>query len=132
MESYGVNRAGNRIAATVSEAIKAGVRAGLFFYANGFVYADKQREARIRSREELEPTERKLELVAPEEIDGALLEVVRLRFSMGSAAAISGALEMLGFGRTTNRMKAWMDVRIDKLLATGRLIQVDSMLKKGQ
>lgn len=129
-ESYGVNRAGNRIAANVSEAIKAGVRAGLFFYADGFVYADKQREVRIRSREALEPTERKIELVAPEEIDAAILEVVRLGFSMGSAAAISGALEMLGFGKATNRMKEAMDVRIDELLATGRLIQVDSLLKK--
>jgi very-short-patch-repair endonuclease len=132
MESYGLNRAGNRIAANVSEAIKAGVRAGLFFYASGFVYADKQREARIRSREALEPTERKIELVAPEEIDAALLEVVRLGFSMGSAVTISGALEMLGFGRATNRMKEVMDVRLDKLLATSRLIQVDSMLRKSQ
>ena len=130
-ESYGVNRAGNRIAANVSEAIEAGVRAGLFFYADGFVYADKQREVRIRSREALEPTERKIELVAPEEIDAALLEVVRLGFSMGSAAAISGALEMLGFGRATNRMKEVMDVRLEQLLATSRLIQVDSMLRKG-
>src|SRR5207249_20550 len=94
MESYGLSRAGNRIAANVSDAIKAGTRARLFFYADGFVYADKQREARIRNREALETTERKIELVAPEEIDAALLEVVRLGFSMESEAAVSGALEM--------------------------------------
>ena len=132
MESYGLSRAGNRIAANVSEAIKAGTRAGLFFYADGFIYADKQREARIRSREALETTERKIELVAPEEIDAALLEVVRLGFSMESEAAISGALEMLGFGRVTSRMKELVSARIDKLLATNRLIQVDAMLRKGQ
>ena len=132
IESYGLSRAGNRIAAKVSEAIKAGTRAGLFFYADGFVYADKRREVRIRSREALEPTERKIELVASEEIDAALLEVVRLGFSMKSEAAISGALEMLGFGRVTSRMKELVDVRIEKLLATNRLIQVDTMLRKGQ
>ena len=132
IESYGLSRAGNRIAAKVSEALKAGTRAGLFFYADGFVYADKQREVRIRSREALETTERKIELVAPEEIDAALLEVVRLGFSMKSEAAISGALEMLGFGRVTSRMKELVGARIDKLLATNRLIQVDTMLRKGQ
>ena len=132
IESYGLSRAGNRIAAKVSEALKAGTRAGLFFYADGFVYADKQREVRIRSREALETTERKIELVASEEIDAALLEVVRLGFSMKSEAAISGALEMLGFGRVTSRMKELVGVRIDKLLATNRLIEVDTMLRKGQ
>jgi hypothetical protein len=132
MESYGLSRAGNRIAANVSDAIKAGTRDGLFFYADGFVYADKQREARIRNREALETTERKIELVAPEEIDAALLEVVRLGFSMESEAAISGALEMLGFGRVTSRMKELVGARIDKLLATNRLMQVDAKLRKGQ
>jgi hypothetical protein len=71
MESYGLSRAGNRIAANISEAIKAGTRAGLFFYADGFLYTDKQREARIRSRGTLEPAERKLELVAPEEYESS-------------------------------------------------------------
>jgi very-short-patch-repair endonuclease len=132
IEAYGLSRAGNRIAAKVSEALKTGTSIGLFFYANGFVYTDKQREVRIRSREALETTERKIELVAPEEIDAALLEVVRLGFSMKSEAAISGALEMLGFGRVTGRMKQLVGARIDKLLATNRLIQVDTMLRKGQ
>ena len=71
-------------------------------------------------------------IVAPEEIDAALLEVVRLGFSMGSEAAISGALEMLGFGRVTSRMKELVGARIDKLLATNHLIQVDAMLRKSQ
>ena len=132
MESYGLSRAGNRIAANVSEAIKAGTRDGLFFYADGFLYTDKRREARIRSREALELTERKIELVAPEEIDAALLEVVRLGFSMESEAAIAGSLEMLGFGRVTSRMKELVGARIDKLLATNRLVHVDAMLRKSQ
>jgi very-short-patch-repair endonuclease len=131
MESYGLSRAGNRIAANVSEAIKGGTRAGLFFYADGFLYIDRQREAKIRSREMLEATERKIELVAPEEIDVALLEVVRLGFSMESEAAIGSALEMMGFGRVTNRMKDLVNARIHKLLASNRLIQVDAMLREG-
>jgi hypothetical protein len=107
---------------------------GLLFFSRttSFLYTDKQREGRIRSREALEPTERKIELVAPEEIDAALLEVVRLGFSMESEAAIAGALEILGFGRVTSKMKELVGARIDKLLVTNRLIQVDAMLRKGQ
>jgi very-short-patch-repair endonuclease len=95
MESYGLSRAGNRIAAHVSEAIKIGIRVGVFFYADGFLYRDRQREAKIRNRERLEASERKIELVAPEEIDAALLEVVRLGFSMDAEAAIAGALAVV-------------------------------------
>jgi hypothetical protein len=51
---------------------------------------------------------------------------------MGPEAAISEALEMLGFGRATSRMKELVGARIAKLLATHRLIQVDTMLRKGQ
>jgi very-short-patch-repair endonuclease len=131
-ESYGLSRAGNRIATNVSEAIKAGTRAGLFFYADGFIYADKQREAKIRSRESLETTERRIELVSPEEIDAAILEVVRLGFSIESEAAISGVLEMLGFGRVTSRLKEFIGARIARLLDTNSLIQVDTMLRKSQ
>lgn len=82
LESYGVSRAGNRIVTQVSKAIEAGTKAGLFFYADDFLYTDEQRQVKIRSRATLEPTERKFELVAPEEIDAALLEVVRLVFGL--------------------------------------------------
>jgi hypothetical protein len=51
---------------------------------------------------------------------------------MESEAAISGALEMLGFGRVTSRMKELVGARIDKLLAANCLTQVDAMLRKGQ
>ena len=51
---------------------------------------------------------------------------------MESEAAMSGALEILGFGRVTSRMKELVGARIDKLLATNRLIQVDAMLRKSQ
>lgn len=127
-ESYGLSRAGNRIAAHVSKAIKIGISAGLFFYADGFLYTDRQREAKIRNRERLEASERKIEWVAPEEIDAALLEVVRLGFSMDAEAAIAGALEMLGFGRVTSRMKELVNARIDNLIDTNRLVRIDAML----
>jgi restriction endonuclease-like protein/uncharacterized protein DUF3320 len=132
LESYGVSRAGSRIAAHVLNAIEAGSNAGLFYYAAGFLYRDNRCEARIRSRKALEPTERKLELVAPEEIDAALLEVVRLGFSIGSEAALAGVLEMLGFGRVTSRMKELVRARLDQLVAANRLIEIQDRLRKSQ
>lgn len=129
LKRYGVERAGNRISATIDQAIEAGAKAALFFYADGFVYTDERRTAQIRNRSILEPGERKIELVAPEELDAALLEVVRQGFSMRADTAIDSALELLGFGRVTKRMKEVAGARIDHLLAAHRLIQVDSILR---
>lgn len=125
---YGLGRAGNRIVAAINQAIAAGVAAGLFVHADGFLYADGQRPARIRSRAGLEPAERKIELVAPEELEAALLETVRLGFSIKPEAAIDKALELLGFNRATKRMNQLMAARIDALLAARRLAQVGGML----
>ncbi|HEY1011124.1 MAG TPA: DUF3320 domain-containing protein, partial [Herpetosiphonaceae bacterium] len=125
---YGLTRAGSRIAGAVDEAVAVGARAGLFVHAGGFLYADGQRAARPRSRAALEPAERKIELVAPEELDAALLETVRLGFSIRPAAAIDNALELLGFARVTKRMGELLEARIAALLADGRLIQADGLL----
>jgi very-short-patch-repair endonuclease len=121
MMSYGVARAGSRIVENVGAAIQHGHRAGMFHQADGFVYADGLRVAQIRNRSELEPAERKIEWVAPEELDAALVEVVRLGFSISQEAAVSGALDALGFGRATVNITGVMNARVASLVACGKL-----------
>lgn len=121
MESFGVSRAGNRITENVGVAINHGHRTGMFHYAGGFVYIDKTRAAKVRNRSVLESTERKIELIAPEELDTALLDVVRMGFSISPDAAVSGALDILGFGRASANIVNTMNSRIDGLLKTRRL-----------
>ncbi|MDP2821207.1 MAG: hypothetical protein Q8O52_00810 [Sulfuritalea sp.] len=106
---------------SVGVAIKHGHRAGMFYHANGFIYADKGRAATVRNRSKFEPTERKIELIAPEEMDAALLDVVRMGFSISRDAAVSGALDMLGFGRASANIANTMNVRVEALLKAQRL-----------
>ena len=128
LECYGVNRSGHRIAATIAEAVQVGTAKGLFYALNGFLYVDQRRNAKVRSRAELNPTERKIEWVAPEEIDEAILDVVRIGLSHPMEDAITDAAERLGFGRITNKMKEIIRVRLDLLLVDRQLIQKDTML----
>ncbi|WP_111873834.1 DUF3320 domain-containing protein [Aeromonas bivalvium] len=121
MGAFGVTRAGVRITAAVEEAILLGTRQRLFNSKDGFLYSADSRTIPIRSRAHWGSAERKLEWVAPEEIDNALLETVTLGFSMNSDDAISGALGLLGFGRATSKISAELEKRIHHLTATGRL-----------
>lgn len=128
MESFGVSRAGSRIVENVGVAIKQGHRSGMFHHADGFVYVDTTRTAQVRNRSALESPERKIEWVAPEELDCALLEVIKLGFSMSQDAAVSGALDSLGFGRVTANVASTMNARVERLLRTKRLTRQEEKL----
>lgn len=128
MEAFGVSRAGSRITESVGIAIQHGHRSGLFHYNSGFLYVDKNRPAAVRNRAILEPTERRIELVAPEELDAALLDVVRMGFSIQQDAAISGALDMLGFGRASANITSALNRRVAVLLRGGRIKRDDTKL----
>lgn len=131
METFGVSRAGNRIVENVGVALKHGHRTGVFHHSGGFVYADKARAAVVRNRSGLETAERRIEWVSPEELDTALMDVVRMGFSISQEAAVSGALESLGFGRVTSNIAGTMNTRVDSLLKIKRLIRQDQKLVAG-
>ena len=128
MAAYGVSRAGARITTAVDEAIGLGIRQGVYREHGRFLYCVDDRPIPIRSRAHLESTERKIEWVASEELDQALLETVTLGFSMSREDAISGALGLLGFGRATSKIAGILEERIGVLAAQGRLQLVDGVV----
>lgn len=128
MESFGVSRAGRRIVESIDFALSHGHRQGLFHRSGDFVYGDKTCRAAVRNRSGFETTERKIEWISPEELDTALLEVITMGFSISQEAAISSALDSLGFGRSTANIASVMNMRVDKLLANKRLSRQDEKL----
>jgi very-short-patch-repair endonuclease/DNA polymerase III delta prime subunit len=128
MDAFGVSRAGSRITEAVSSAIQQGHRGGAIHFANGFVYADKTKLANVRNRNAFEASEKKIEYVAPEELDAALLDVVRMGFSIEQDAAVTGALDSLGFGRATANISGAMKARLTSLLKKGRIKRDDGRL----
>lgn len=128
MDAFGVGRAGARITSAVETAIREGCRHQLFRHQDGFVYASGNPTVKIRNRSQLEAAERKIELVAPEELDLAITETVTLGFSMTVEEAISGALALIGFGRATAKISAILEGRVQKLLASGGLTEVSGLI----
>lgn len=121
MDAYSLKRMGVKIEAKLDAAIEVGVRRKLLHRNGSFVYRDDTRSATLRSRSELSVAEKKIELVSPEELDMALIEIISSGFSMTPDSAVSGALELLGFGRATAKIGGAIHKRIDALLQNGRL-----------
>ena len=121
MDAFGVTRQGSRITAAVEQAIGIGIQQRHFLRRGEFLHLADNRPVVIRSRAHWESSERKLEWVAPEELDRALIDIILSGFSMSHDDAISGALRLLGFGRATAKVTAVMEERIDQLISDRRL-----------
>jgi very-short-patch-repair endonuclease/DNA polymerase III delta prime subunit len=120
MEAFGIVRAGARITASVQAAVSEGKRRRSVDVRGDFLYVPGKFDFAVRDRSPLLSTERNIEWVAPEEIDAALLETLRLGFSLSRQDAAVAAIEMLGFGRATQKIFAAIDDRLSHLIATQR------------
>jgi very-short-patch-repair endonuclease len=128
MEAYGVMRAGSRITSAVDEAIAHSAGHRMVDVRGDFLYQAGVVRVPVRDRSALPSTDRKIEWVAPEEIDTALLETIRLGFSLSFEEAASAAIEMLGFGRATQRISSAVEQRLNALLESRRAISSDNMV----
>lgn len=121
MDAYSVVRAGARIMGRIQEAIAFCAQRAQIDYRGEFVYVAGQSEFEARDRSAFNATDRNIDWVSSEEIDVALLESVRLGFSLPRAEAVSAALGLLGFGRASQKITSILDERLIELVHKGAL-----------
>lgn len=125
MDAYNVVRTGSRITSTVQEAIDHCSARRLFEVRGDFLYEGDMTHFPVRDRSAFVSTDRKIEWVAPEEIDAALLESIRLGFSLSFEGAVTSAIDMLGFGRATQKISSAVDDRLNLLIESKRAISAN-------
>ena len=128
MDSFGVSRAGSRIVDAVRSALQYGAALGTFKYEDGFAYAMTPDDTVIRNRSDFENAEKKIEHVAPVEVEAALMNCVMHAFSIDRSDAISDALNQLGFYRSTLAISNHMNTLVDVLIERGTFKLVDDKL----
>lgn len=122
MEAFGIVRAGARITSSVQDAVSEGLRRQWVQLRGEFLYVPGKLDFVVRDRSAWPSADRKIEWVAPEELDAALLASLRLGFSLSKQEAVSAAIELLGFGRATQRIAGAVDERLEHLIATQQAI----------
>lgn len=128
MDAHGVARSGSRIAARLSVALQHAAAQRLIDVRGEFVHAIGGDPVEVRDRSSFSSTERKIELVAPEELDAALVASVRLGFSLAPDDAIASAINLLGFGRATQKIAVVVQERLVQLTGAGRLVSSNGVL----
>ena len=128
-EAYFVGRTGGRILAAFKAGLGRAVATGSVELEGGFLRLPGASPAAPRSRAGLPAASRRLDLVAPEEIDLALVGSVVGAFGATRAEASASAIRVLGFERATAGMVSLLDARLNALLTEGGLVEEAGVLR---
>jgi hypothetical protein len=117
----GIQRVGNRIQDAFWQACRSGSRKKLFALKGEFIWKTDTGPVLVRDRSNLPPQSKKLDYVAPEEIDAAIKMSVIESFGMKVDEVATSACRLLGFARVTEDMRAIVERRRDQLSSDGKL-----------
>lgn len=115
-ETAGFSKVGSRMLGHIEQAAQYGYRNGFIHVENDFLFSDSSKPVKIRDRSNLPSTAKKIELVPKEEISEALIVAITSGFSLSEDEAISEALSMMGFQRSTAKAKDYVNTVLDQLI----------------
>lgn len=127
-EGAGLRRTGSRIRRAVDQAIRSACARGLVERRGEFVWTRYAAEVLPRDRSHLPSDERSADLIAPEEIAGAILEAVRRSLGLERADLVCEVAWLLGFSRTSAEIEAAIGRVINAMCSAGRLRQKGTYL----
>lgn len=126
--TWGVSRAGSRIQAAIDRAVAVAVRAGGVALDGRFLSIPGA-EIRPRDRGDVSsPSLRRPDMLAPAELDVALVEVARRNFGGAPDELVQEAARLLGLKAVGAQFRELAGGRIAVLVEDGRLVRVGEIL----
>nr|WP_157872516.1 DUF3320 domain-containing protein [Bradyrhizobium sp. ORS 278] len=127
--AWGLARAGNRIRDAVKAALNAAVAKGQI--AGGPFYSVPGQAIVVRNREDVQSTTlRKPEMLPPEEIKAAIMQVIEQNFGAEEDQLIQAVARLFGFGSTSAQLREAVQGSLAHLLQSGRLRREGELLTK--
>lgn len=118
----GLKRTGSRIQEAVARGAKAAARRdAISFTSDQFLWKQAHTQLEPRDRSDLPNSSRKIELIAPAEIEAAILKEVSVSHGMPAEEIAPTVCRMLGFGRASQRMSSHVTRIVEGLLSSGIL-----------
>ena len=126
--AVGVSRIGDRIRKAVKAAAQQASRSESIQMKGDFLYWTAQKQITVRDRSDLPNASRKLELIAPEEIETAIKQVVSDAFGIERNDLPREVCRLFGFGISKN-IQQQINKVVDGMIKRKRLIQQEDTLK---
>ena len=129
--AFGVKRVGARIRGVFEEAVTHLVYLGEVRRESPFLWWTEISTVVARNRSLLPVASRKLDLVASEEIESAITEIVQDALGMDRGAIPLNACKLLGFRSVSEDMRQRLEALIDDMIKEGKLRLQGSSLVVG-
>lgn len=124
---WGLGRAGSRIRGAVQRAVQMTVKRGTL--VGGPFYSRPGQSIVARDRSNVSsPTLRRPDMLPPDEIEHAMLEIVNVNFGAGREDLIQATSRAFGFAATSSQLRAVLVSALDQLVAKERLIEQGGLL----
>jgi hypothetical protein len=118
-DATGIAKVGSRIRYTLTQALNQAQGEKLVVVKDDFIWASEMEKAQVRDRSKLPAAYRKLSLIAPEEIAGAVVQVIGSAISITEEEAIPLVAKLLGFSRVTDEMRQQLSIAVGKTIQAG-------------
>jgi len=128
-EAGGIARVGVRVKESILQAVKFAEKDGRVKVKGDFLWDAQMEAPSVRNRANLPSASRKIEYIAPEEIQLAIVEVVQNAIAIAPDAAIPLVAKMLGFSRVTEEMRKAMQ-EIIHISVQKKIVLLDGVLLK--
>jgi very-short-patch-repair endonuclease len=123
-EAASISRTGSRIRAVIEAAVRSAVRRRKVRRSGDFLWHPEMKAPPLRDRSELPNASKKLEFIAPEEIEAAIGKVVADAYGIDREEIPGAVLRLLlGFKRATDVAQRQVTKVLDGMIARGRLIE---------
>ncbi|MDB5054917.1 MAG: helicase [Bacilli bacterium] len=119
-DAVAIKRIGTRIQAKYEESISNLVLKGNIIKKGDFLWVSDMVETLIRDRSQL--TNKKVELIAPQELETTIIKVVRDSMGIQIDAIPQSVLNTLGFSRVTDESKKYVEDAITILVSNNLLL----------
>jgi len=125
-DAWGLNRIGPKAVNAVKDAANLSQRKVLLEIRGSFLWPPQVKQVPVRVPVEGVPeSRRRIEWIPPEEIEGALKEIVRRTLGIGVESLIAETARLFGFSRRGSRVKARIVEAYEKLLRDGEILSVN-------
>ncbi len=128
MEAAGVKRLGNRIRDRVQLAVRSASAQGQVVRRGNFIWIPLMADPPVRDRSNETGPLKSIEMIAPEEIQAAIIEVVLASFEIERDEAISLVGSRLGFQRVKSATRQTINRMTDHLVKRKKLTERDQYL----
>ena len=120
-EAVGIKRIGAKIKPHLDSAILYAAQQNKVVRRGDFLWVRGMRRPAVRSRDALPPSQKKIELVSPEEVAEAVKIIVKCSYGIGRTEAAAEAGRLLGFKSVSSNIRAQIDRVIETLIGNGDL-----------